>query len=189
MPSHSRRLEPLFRDRPGMHRGFEAHRGWPGLEFDRGAWVCAASASAGHENVVTQSIGINERLIAGGMPASDQVPHNRSPVRLVGLRKHMQVRRGMVSRALSLGMRCQEFSESRGLADTDRNPAIVTSVAPREDINPALIANRFFEWLCHKRIHCARPPGPNDRVTHGSPSQGRRSNDPFRTSTSGASRS
>jgi hypothetical protein len=88
--------------------------------------------------VAAQSNGIDERLIAGGRPASDQVPHDRSPVRFVGFREHIQVRRGMVSGALPLGMCCQEVCESLGFADTNRDPAIATAVAPREDINPAL---------------------------------------------------
>jgi hypothetical protein len=148
---------------------FEAHRRWRGLELGRRARVGSTRASAGHDDVAAQSNGIDERLIAGGMPASDQVSHDRSPGRLIGFREHMQVRRGMVSGALPLGMCCQEVCESLGFADTNRDPAIATAVAPREDINPAVIPNRFFEWMRYERIYDARLPGPHDRVTHARP--------------------
>jgi hypothetical protein len=64
----------------------------------------------------------------------------------------MNVRRGMVSRALSLGVCGQDSRESVGFADTNRNPAISAQVAAGEHINAARFANWTIKWLNVQRI-------------------------------------
>jgi hypothetical protein len=105
------------------------------------------NASTRHDDVLTQSDGIDERLVAGRVPAGDQVPHDRLTGRLVIVRQQMNVRRGVVSRALTFGVRRQDLRETAGFADTDRDPAIPGNVAPGENIDPCRFANLTFEWL------------------------------------------
>jgi hypothetical protein len=94
-----------------------------------------------------QSNGIDERLIAGRVPAGDKVAHDRLAGRLVIMRQQMNVRRGVVPGALALGVCRQDLRETIGFADTDRDPAVPGQVAPGEYIDPCRFGNRAIEWL------------------------------------------